>query len=100
MEFPFLKGAVKMQNEGYKIVINIEPAKRNPADRYTKYKCCFYEVVKDDVGKRWLKAKKVCSYDSVEMMEQDIEGFTLFYEYEIEERMEDGVYERNNEAGI
>lgn len=89
-----------MQNDGFKIVISVEPAQKKPMERYTKYKCCFYEIIKDDIGRRWLQAKKISSYDSIELMEQDIEGFTLFYEYEIEAGLEDGAYERNSETNV
>lgn len=89
-----------MQNDGFKIVISVEPAQKKPMERYTKYKCCFYEIIKDDIGRRWLQAKKISSYDSIELMEQDIEGFTLFYEYEIEARMEDDVDGRNDETHV
>lgn len=47
-----------------------------------------------------MQAKKISSYDSIELMEQDIEGFTLFYEYEIEAGLEDGAYERNSETNV
>ncbi len=89
-----------MQNDGYKIIITIEPNSKKH-ERFTKYKCCYYEIVKDDVGKRYLRARKVSSYDSIDTMEQDIEGFTLFYEYEGQIEMEDvGYDERNDETAI
>lgn len=89
-----------MQNDGYKILITIDPRSKK-GDRFTKYKCCYYEIIKDDVGRRYLQAKKVSSYDSIETMEQDIEGFTLFYEYENQIEMEDlQDDERNTETTL
>lgn len=89
-----------MQNDGFKIIITIEPNSKK-YERFTKYKCCYYEIMKDDIGRRYLKARKVSSYDSIETMEQDIEGFTLFYEYESQIEMEDiGYDERNDETTL
>ena len=53
-------------------------------EKYSKYKVSWEQIFQDDIGRRYAKIKKVCTYNSIEEMEADVAGFLCFIEYEEE----------------
>ncbi len=71
-----------MEEEYFRIKIYKTPFQvAFPAEKCCKYKVFWEQVFKDDIGRRYAKINKICTYNSLEEMEADFGGFLCFIEY-------------------
>lgn len=76
-----------MTEEGYRITIQKAPFPVTfEHENCSKYKVFWEQIFHDDIGRRYSRIKRICTYNSIEEMEADVAGFLCFIEYE-EERL-------------
>ena len=79
------RGAVSMTEEGYRITIQKAPFPITfEHEKCSKYKVFWEQIFHDDIGRRYSRIKRICTYNSIEEMEADVAGFLCFIEYEEE----------------
>ena len=89
-----------MKEDGFRIVIQKAPFPVTfDNEKCSKYKVFWEQIFTDDIGRRYSKIKKVCTYNSVAEMEADVLGFLCFIEYEEEIDM-DAEVDVHDEADI
>lgn len=89
-----------MEEIGFRILIQKAPFPVTfEHEKFSKYKVFWEQLFRDDVGRRFKKIHKVSTYNSIEEMEADVEGFLCFVEYMDEVDM-DAEVEVDDKANI